>query len=317
MSAEAAVEAFFVISGFYMALTFEAHYRGADGVWKFYLSRVVRLYPLYIAVLALMAAIFPIARALRWPINATHSFDYFMSPVDGFQQVSVWSLFFQDILSIDPVREFLLPLRQAWSISAELAFYLLTPALLLLRKSHLAVLATVCFAIKGLILNRYGFRAAYFPFPPQLGYFLLGILIYRLRDRLAFERRTAAWLATGFCLLAVSRLDLSFESLLVPVVPVPNIVLIGTLCLAMPSATMHFRGRTAALLGDMSYGVYIMHLVVIDLLRALPLHVHRSLFTLLAITVAAALSMTFELTVQSRIDALRRRLFYTAGRTAT
>ena len=312
MSAEGAVEAFFVISGFYMALTFEAHYRGAGGVWKFYLSRIIRLYPLYLIALVLMAIIFRVAVTSHWAINSSHSFDYFGQHVDVLQRVSVWSLLFQDLLSINEARELLLPLRQAWSISAELAFYFLTPVFLGVRKRHLAVLAILLFAAKAAVLQLYGFRAAYFPFPSQIGYFVLGILVYRMRQRLDFDRATARWLAIGFALLTVSRLNLSFESPLLPMLPVPNALMIGLLCVAMPSATMHFRGKIAGLLGDISYGVYIIHLVVIDLLRAAPIHVSRGLFTLLALAVTAGLSLVFETAIQSPIDKLRRQLFYTA-----
>lgn len=54
MGAEA-VPAFFVLSGFYMNLVLDISYRGA--VWKFYVNRILRLFPLYWAFLVLTVAI--------------------------------------------------------------------------------------------------------------------------------------------------------------------------------------------------------------------------------------------------------------------
>lgn len=62
----AAVECFFVISGFYMAMVLEKKYFTLDrGVWKtFMASRLARLYPVYLAVLlaAVTATVFSVWR---------------------------------------------------------------------------------------------------------------------------------------------------------------------------------------------------------------------------------------------------------------
>lgn len=310
MSAESAVEAFFVISGYYMALTFETHYLGAGGIWKFYLSRYIRLYPLYFMGLITMLAIAETASALHWDIDSIRSFAYFTRPQDGVQHIAVWSLFFQDILSIDPARAWALPLPQAWSISAELIFYLLTPALLMIKNRLLIVGAALLFAFKYFLLHKYSFNSAYFPFYAQLGYFVLGMLVYRVRYALTFNRKTTLYLGFAFTAVSISRTDLSFESMIIPAFPMLHVFMIALLCVAIPSLTQQFQSRRATMFGDMSYGVYILHITIIGLLHTLNMNIHRTLFTLLALSITALLSLTFEYGVQRHVDAFRRRLFY-------
>jgi len=45
-----AVEAFFIVSGFYMSLILTQKY-GDKGLWLFYSNRLLRLYPLYLSML--------------------------------------------------------------------------------------------------------------------------------------------------------------------------------------------------------------------------------------------------------------------------
>jgi peptidoglycan/LPS O-acetylase OafA/YrhL len=49
----ASVEMFYMISGFYMAMVLNRKYRGPGSTWVFYMNRLLRLYPTYLAVLLL------------------------------------------------------------------------------------------------------------------------------------------------------------------------------------------------------------------------------------------------------------------------
>ena len=52
-----AVQAFFIISGFYMAMILSDGYRGANGVRNFYATRVMRIFTLYFLGVALAIAV--------------------------------------------------------------------------------------------------------------------------------------------------------------------------------------------------------------------------------------------------------------------
>jgi peptidoglycan/LPS O-acetylase OafA/YrhL len=105
---------------------------------------------------------------------------------------------------------------------------------------------------------------------------------------------------------------LSFESALVPFFPVAHILMIGILCLAMPGLMRQRRTLANTLAGNISYGIYLIHLVVIDILRAVPWHMHKTAFALLSLGVAAFLSLIFEFGIQTPADRLRKHLFYSA-----
>src|SRR5262245_8102023 len=58
VDANLAVYLFFIMSGFVMALTLEKNYLGEpNGVGRFYANRALRLYPIYLALLALVLAV--------------------------------------------------------------------------------------------------------------------------------------------------------------------------------------------------------------------------------------------------------------------
>ncbi|WP_156951687.1 acyltransferase [Bradyrhizobium sp. WSM1743] len=179
----AAVEAFFIISGFYMAAAYERHYSGQPAA--FVASRFARLYPLYIIVV--MATF-----VLHWwnPANQTGILNYFRTDTPPY--LVNLSLIGLDLFSAIHSNKYLL-IPPAWSISAELVFYALLPALLLLNGKSLAAFVVAAFAFKITMIHCCGLRWAYYPFFSQIGYFGTGILLFWLRDRLTWSTRT------GYC----------------------------------------------------------------------------------------------------------------------
>lgn len=313
MNAWAAVEAFFVISGYYMALTFGKHYIGPGGIPKFYLSRILRLFPLYFALLCVMWTLTRLAVLYHWRFAAAPSFTYFVTPQDALQSFSVWSLLLQDFLALDPVRALALPVRQAWSLSAELVFYALTPWLLKLSSHWLAIFAAASFFLKYVLLAVAGPHTAYFPFPPELGYFVVGILIYRHRSHLAFSRRWAVILVAIMAVVILVPWDTSFEKASFPSLPYGNLLLVALLGTLLPSAVRQFRSPVNHILGDISFGLYIIHVVVIEVTRTLSLSLPRPVFAVLMIGICTLISFIWEQAVQMPIDRWRRRAFYTSS----
>jgi peptidoglycan/LPS O-acetylase OafA/YrhL len=176
-----AVEAFFIISGFAMAGALSTRYRDS-AIGRFYMSRVLRLYPAYLLLLAVEI----VAAALVWGPSMPQPANLW-SAHDGQPLADrlLWvasnllivgkELWFQGDLSH---RQFVNP---AWSLSIELQFYLLIPFLVRWPISRLVALFALVAAYRVLVFANAGYvPATYFSLPWQLCLFLLGVLSYRL-----------------------------------------------------------------------------------------------------------------------------------------
>ena len=125
-----AVELFFAISGFCMALVLNQKYTGKSPV-RFYVARYLRLWPTYIFVLLICALIHPISAvpgsglaanlyffASTLSLFGNESLWWFMSSSDGLIHVA---------RNTDPNLAFRTSLPQMWSVGIELSFYLVSP----------------------------------------------------------------------------------------------------------------------------------------------------------------------------------------------
>ncbi|WP_025035669.1 acyltransferase family protein [Bradyrhizobium sp. DOA9] len=306
----AAVEAFFIISGFYMAAAYERHYSGQPAA--FVASRFARLYPLYIIVV--MATF-----VLHWwnPANQTGILNYFRTDTPPY--LVNLSLIGLDLFSAIHSNKYLL-IPPAWSISAELVFYALLPALLLLNGKSLAAFVVAAFAFKITMIQCCGLRWAYYPFFSQIGYFGTGILLFWLRDRLTWSTRTGYWLLALYTLYLLGNhyADIDQNGGIVQ-----GVVLVLATCIVIPTLFERINGPLSTALGDASYGVYLLHFLFIQI--AIDLQIFdpttltkptsvshwRILFQTAGILlVSTAVALAFEFTVQRWIDRARRSVFY-------
>ncbi|WP_456618750.1 acyltransferase family protein [Bradyrhizobium sp. P5_C12] len=306
----AAVEVFYIISGFYMAAAYERHYPGRPAA--FIASRFARLYPFYFTVL--MATF-----ALHWwnPANESGIFNSFRTDTPPY--LINLSLLGLDLYSVMHSTTYLL-VPQAWSISAELVFYALLPALLLLNGKRLAGLVVAAFAIKMIILHFCEWQWAYFPFFSQIGYFGTGVLLFSLRDRLTWSTRAGYWLAGLYSLylLGDHYADVDFHGGIVQGVP-----LVLVTCIVIPTLFKRINGPLSTALGDASYGVYLSHFLFIQIAINLRLfdpitltdphslsHWRILLQTAGILLSSTAVALAFEFTAQQWIDRGRRSIFY-------
>ncbi|MFC7669302.1 acyltransferase family protein [Hymenobacter humi] len=159
---EIAVQAFFMISGFYMALVLSGKY--GPGTYGLFISnRLLRLFPVYWVVLALtlgvsftllaLGALPPkladwqaFGPALGWSGSLALVWaNLFILGQDvllflGLNPSTGRFFFTPDFLHTQPQLWNLLFVHQAWSLSLEIMFYLLAPALMRCRTLPLAVL---------------------------------------------------------------------------------------------------------------------------------------------------------------------------------
>lgn len=306
IGALAAVEAFFFISGFYMAASYP-RYRGRASALLFWLSRYLRLLPFYLTVLALTW--------LCWvgglPTNKTAIFDAFSA--DDAPWLANITLLGQDLIAIDEHVNLLLPVRQSWSISAELVFYALTPLFLKCRNWQLVALAVLSFTVKIYFWISGDWRSAYFPFFSQVGYFILGIVLFRLRDGLTWPR----WAALPLLLLTSVYLCVSHFAAFELDGILPNFGMILAIAITMPTAFAHSDQRVSNFLGDISYGVYLVHVLTIEVLISLGWFSYDAAsraaiiwMFILVLSLSALIAALFEIVAQEPIDRWRRKRFY-------
>ena len=249
----AAVIGFYLISGYVMAGLQQRHYPGPRHARGFYIDRCIRIMPQYLLYAGL---------TLAWQVT-TKSETLFLRAAPSISDLL-------NNLLIVPLNYYmwngsdhytLIP--PAWSLGAEIQFYLIAP-LILLWPRRIMIIGALSLGVFGLamvsILNNdwFGYRLL----PGVLSFFLLGALLQHLHR--AGRQRTATLtvitaacsaLATGY---ALRRYGLLFQ-------PYNQETLIG-LCFVFPLLHLLAQRKRHAwddLLGDISYGVFLNHFLII------------------------------------------------------
>lgn len=289
---QVAVQAFFIISGFYMALILEEKYAG-EGAYSLFLSnRFLRLFPVYWIVLVATAA----AGVVGWklfhagPLQSFHEHSdllgvgpwvlvllgnlaivgqdlAYFTGVDPVSGDLFWSSNFME--TEPPLFRFLL-VPQAWSLSLEICFYLIVPLLIARSSALLAGLVAtslICrlyiFSVLGLDHDPWLNRLL----PLELALFLMGILSFRLYRTV---RRSDRLSPVGPAVLALTLLIvLAYPQLSGSAVnqQVINWVFYFWLLLALPFIFQFTRKSSVdARVGELSYPLYVVHVLVLYLL---------------------------------------------------
>ena len=200
-----AVEAFFMISGFYMALILTTRYRGH--IKEFYINRFLRIYPIYwilaIALATLIVGYWATTnRTLSVGYTLTH--DRSTRPVDwlwmAFSNVAIFGsdlrLVYENVRSHGTSTNTLLVLPQVWSLGTEVLFYLAVPLVLRLRVRAQVGLFVAALAVRLLVSGLAGWHwtvwTYYFP-PATAVYFMGGVLAYHLMVALERHNWFSAW----------------------------------------------------------------------------------------------------------------------------
>ncbi len=200
-----AVQAFYVVSGFYMSLILNEKY--LRGSYALYISnRLLRLYPLYLAVLLGSVAVF-----------ATDTFWFsYPNPLEGIGayssnfSVGTWlyvvganlliigqdvsqflgldaqsgALYFTKTTSqTQPVVSSFMLIGQAWTIGIEILFYLVAPFIVRKKMGYLLLFLLASLALRFVIYSVLGMKYAPWTnrfFPLEMAYFLLGSICYKV-----------------------------------------------------------------------------------------------------------------------------------------
>lgn len=281
MYGDVAVQGFYVVSGFYIAMVFSekyAHLR--HGIAVFWVNRYLRLAPAYVivSVIAYLAiGRFALGgldmgdRALILLSQFTMiGQDIFMFL--GFEPGSGRWFLTPDFHALTPAqipayRMMMIP--QGWSIGVELWFYALAPFLVLRRTGTLVTIIAAALLLRlaaGSALGLDGDPWNYRFFPFELGTFLLGVLSYRAWR----ERPERGSSTTGFSALAGLLLLIVFYHYLPVGAFEKRWLFLLLMAFSLPrifEATRH--SRLDRRIGDLSYPLYIVHLLCFTLLGPL------------------------------------------------
>jgi peptidoglycan/LPS O-acetylase OafA/YrhL len=267
-----AVDLFFVLSGFVMALNYgSAFARGfsSRAFLVFLHKRFGRVYPLYIVVTLAMAA-------LAYTGSIGHGPPSTGTLLSNVLLIQAWG--FADSIG-----------GPSWSISTEFAAYLLFPVLLAAvqgrRWAPSCIAAIACVAVLAFVASRTSTElnqisdgvaqrngpldavgtGTLYPLLRCLAGFMLGLLAFRIAQTEAawrlLGRRYAGdvVMAAVVVLMAVPGSDVALVVLFVP--------LIAALAAENSLTARLLRGPVVHWLGAISYSIYLMHLLVSDLLE--------------------------------------------------
>lgn len=298
-----AVDVFFALSGFVMVLSyghlFEAAKASNYGV--FFLRRIARIYPLYVFILALVIAsnIFRHAQPFAFAETAYN-----------LMLIQSWGL----------CQSFI---GQSWSVSTEMAAYVVFPAILLAtrRSNPVAIGAILLTCFSALIficyfsisvtdtragpLDVHDHHSA-LPLVRCVSEFALGVLVYRIAEYRRFARLADSDVISVLTFFAAVGLagtdgqDLKFSICALALI----FVLSGRNVLSRI-----FGSRLPCFLGVISYAIYLIHDILIHPVWNIiaRLHLRGDQATLASLTVYLVLSATIALGLNVTIERSGRK----------
>jgi peptidoglycan/LPS O-acetylase OafA/YrhL/glycosyltransferase involved in cell wall biosynthesis len=244
--AMAAVDCFFVVSGYLVSNSFDRD----SNLARFFIRRFFRIYPLYVTIVALQTVALGLLDPFGFVANAGALLRYFLvnAAFANFLQHNIGHGVLDQL--IDPNLN-----PSLWTLKIEVGFYLVLPAIWwVVRRFGDRVLFGI-FVLSAAyygVLDHWGEYEMAKQLPGQLQFFVLGIAAYRYGNRLAMSRVTGAVLTLG--------LGIVFTLLLRPHPLVIYPLIVGALTTVAALRTPHIRMEA-----DMSYGVYLLHAPIIQL----------------------------------------------------
>lgn len=290
VDAHVAVQSFFIISGFYMALILNEKYTGNRSYYLFLSNRFLRLFPAYWCVLlvsaALLLGLYASGRISEVAFNYFNLFSYLDVKAQASIVLANLFIYGQDLLlmtQINPSNGFfnftpdtysvVAPyppvygfsfVPQAWSIGTELLFYSIAPLLVRRKAPFIAAVLIASLGLRvalfkaGYVQDLWTFRF----FPTELALFLLGALSYKVNKRWAFMPKYGL-----FAFLAAIAFVIGYQfipSITVGVLEIKKWTFYFFLFLLIPAIFSYTSGFKAdRYMGELSYPFYISHMLVI------------------------------------------------------
>ena len=325
-----AVQAFYIISGFYMSLILNEKYVGQNGSYKLFLSnRFLRLFPIYWIVCLLV-----LAGSLMVMIQSDfHAFGKLNEYLSYYHQMGLWSFIFliftnlfllgQDLVmflglntdtgalfwtenfrNTSPALCNFLLVPQAWTIGVEIAFYLVAPFIVRRKINWVLLLILASLVLRfGLYQSGLNFDPwTYRLFPAELVFFLLGNLSYRIYKKIEHTQihPSKLWILTVIVLL----ITLLYNNFDFPLQMTIYFVITFTALPFIFKLTKRISFDNS--IGDLSYPIYITHLFLLDIVNKLPKQEMLSKGAILTLS-AVIFSLLLNYLVSKPIEQFRQR----------
>lgn len=283
---QVAVEAFYIISGFYMTLILNEKYIDINNSYRLFISnRLLKLYPIYWAIVTLILLLSLGSLIANSFAGKLHSyFDYYHQ----YGNMSFFSIsylvitnlalvgqdaimflgidtqtgqffFTSDFSKTQPQLTSFLLVPQAWTLGIEIIFYLIAP--FIVRRNFMIFIVLVASFLVKMVLPQFGLDHdpwTYRFFPAELMFFLLGSVsykLYRLKKKWRFDKLISVVALTVISLLILFYDFWHFSD------KYPFFFILLTLSIPLIfSFTKNLKWDTR--LGDLSYPIYISHMLV-------------------------------------------------------
>ena len=301
-----AVSGFFVVSGYLITLVLSRKYdAGWHGAKAFYVSRALRIYPLYWLVFAAywMARVWlgdaPPSESGRLP-GELSLIPYGIAGMAADQ--NVFGLTTTDTLLIGP----------AWTLCYDLLFYLLAPWLFVrVRTCRWVAALSFAYVVAFIVFADHRppvwFQFFYGTGMPYLFMFACGALAYHYRSALQPGAGWMAALIVGLVWVTYFPLGMAnayLNSLVAVLLFTPLVAMLGR-----PSSNP----RVDRLLGDLTYATYLLHLPLLLLAQRLAFP-HATMW---ALALTYLLSVGLLLGFEYPLDRWRDRLYVKSGQGRT
>ncbi|HLV39255.1 acyltransferase [Xanthomarina sp.] len=324
-----AVQTFYIISGFYMALILNEKYIGINNSYKLFITnRFIRLYPVYWAVLIIIiggSLLFSVVTsgASYGPLNVfkdnfntlhvssiiaivfANVFIFFQDTLLFFEiNLDTGIFFFQPNFNIKALNGFAFALiPQAWTVALELMFYLIAPFIVRRKLSIVLGLFMIFALLKYLMRTELGLTHtpwAFRFFPTELPLFLLGILSYKLykSEHIKLLNQKVNLAILVFVIIAITMYDkiaFSFK---------PQIFFV-MFFMAIPFIfELSKKSKIDRYVGELSYPLYLIHLFVIVIVSHLNVVIINKGITVLVISLVGSIGLKH--LVSDRVESYRQ-----------
>ncbi|MFZ6799405.1 acyltransferase family protein [Undibacterium sp. Di24W] len=285
-----AVVCFYLISGYVMTGLIRKHYDSVGTVKFFYLDRAIRLFPQYLVIVAITLCWFYVSG------TKNNFLQHVPSLGDLLNNLVVVPL---NYFMFNQSDQFTL-IPPAWSLGAEIQFYILIPWLLMfrLRVASFVIAGAVYLAAAWGVLNTdtFGYRLL----PGILVYFLLGSFLFDVMQ----QKRQPDSLQTNGSLKIIACVVLAVIAIAIVLSRTQHLHLLynketligmafGVSCVVLLGK---FRQtKMDNFLGDLSYGVFLNHFLIQWVLVGVPTELSTlALYVICSLILSALTQLIFE-----------------------